>query len=120
MPQITTGVGQNTATKALSPLPLDPVTGRQTIVQGGTMSALNITVPTVLKIGAGRVARVVVNTAGTTAGMISDAAATGGALAANLIANIPATAGTTEYDFPFAAGLLITPGTGQVLAVSFV
>jgi len=86
----------------------------------GRNAALNITTQTVIKATAGRLVGIVVNTAGSTAGTANDSATTGGVAASNLIANIPNTVNTVIYiDFPFINGLVITPGTGQVLSISF-
>ena len=91
-----------------------------TSVALGRNSKLNITTQTVIAVGSGRVVRVMVNTPGSTAGTISDSATTGGVAASNLIANIPNVANTMVYlDFPYTNGLVITPGTSQVLSVSY-
>lgn len=99
-------------------LKTDAVGALQTAA-GGVSTALNVIAATVVKTGAGRVCRIFVNTAGSAAGTVSDVATTGGVAAANLIANIPATAGVITLDAPFSTGLVITPGTGQVLSVSY-
>lgn len=85
---------------------------------GGAFNALNLTAATVVKASPGRVFTVVVNTAGTTAGGIYDAATTAGNTAANLIANIEA-AGVYELSFPCLTGILFTPGTGMVASVAY-
>ena len=86
--------------------------------QQGLFSALNLTTATVLKTGGGRVARVIVNTAGA-AGTLSDCSTTGAVAAANLIAVIPATAGVYYLDFPYSVGLTYTPGANQVASISY-
>jgi hypothetical protein len=73
---------------------------------------------TVVKASPGIVYRVVVNTAGSTAGGIYDAATTAGNVAANLIASVEA-AGVYYLEFPCANGILFEPGTGMVASVSF-
>lgn len=88
-----------------------------TIVGQGTQNVLNITTATVVKATKGRIGKVIVNTAGSTVGTVSDSATT--ASAANLIYNIPDTVGIYDLNFPCATGILITPGTGQVLSVSY-
>lgn len=85
----------------------------------GEQAALNISAATVIKVGPGRVARVSVVTAGSAAGAVNDCAETGAAAAGNKVASIPNTVGVIELDWPMVNGLCITPGTGQVLAVSF-
>jgi hypothetical protein len=92
--------------------------GALIITQGGSNTLLNITAQTVVKTGAGRVIRFVVNVAGA-AGTISDVATTGGVAAANLIATIPATVGIYELDWPVANGIVVTPGAAQVLSLAY-
>jgi hypothetical protein len=91
---------------------------------GGSASHLNITAPTVVKATAGTVYRVVVLTVATAGTFgVYDTATAGGAAAATAIfqetANWPA-AGTVLYlEFPCNAGIVVNPGTGGVVAVSF-
>ena len=83
---------------------------------------LNITAATVVKATAGRLVRVSIITTGSTAGGCYDVATTGAAATANQVLVIPAsTAAGTVYnmDFPMATGIVCTPGTSGVLAVSF-
>ena len=49
----------------------------------------------------------------------TDEGATGDAAAANKIASIPNTVGVITLDWPCAVGIVVTPGSGQVLAVSY-
>lgn len=87
--------------------------------EGGSQSVLNITAATVVKAAPGTLWRITVTTAGTTAGTASDVLTTGGVAAANLIAEIPNTVGVIELVWPCKTGIVITPGTGQVVSVSF-
>lgn len=96
-------------------MPQYPIVPRE----GGNQSNLNITAATVVKASPGTVWTVVVTTAGTTAGSVNDAATTGTAAAANLVFSIPNTVGAYELTFPCFTGIVVTPGTGQVLSVSF-
>ena len=82
-------------------------------------SRLNVTVATVLKVGSGAVGKVSVLVVGSTVGTINDVATTGAAAAGNLIAPIPMALGVINLEFPFAVGLVIVPGTGQVLSVAY-
>lgn len=82
----------------------------------GRQSALNVTGTGLIKGGSGRVAVVIVNTAGAQ-GTLSDTLTT--PAASNLIFNVPATAGIYVLDFPFSNGLYYTPGSGQVISISF-
>lgn len=85
----------------------------------GDQSALNIVAATVVKVGPGRVARIAVVSAGSDAGAVHDCVSTGAAGAANQVASIPNTVGVIELDWPLVEGLVVVPGSGQVLAVSF-
>lgn len=87
----------------------------------GTKSRLNVTAATVVQTaaaGAQRIIRFVVTTAGA-AGALYDASTTGGAAAASLIAVMPATVGIYDLNFPIASGVLVVPGSGQVVSVSY-
>lgn len=79
----------------------------------------NISATTLVKRGKGRVVRVSVTTAGTTAGSVYDTASTSLTGAASLMATIPNTLGVTLISMPFQNGLVITPGASQVISVSY-
>lgn len=82
-------------------------------------SKLNITAQTVVKASPGKLFTVSVTTAGTTAGTANDAATTGAVAASNLIGSFEAVGLYEFQEWPCANGIVITPGTGQVLSVSF-
>ena len=86
---------------------------------GGNNSALNVTAPTVIKATPGTVFTVTVNTAGSTAGLIHDCATTGAVTAANLVGTIPDVVGVYSFSFPCLVGIVVTPGTAQVVSVAF-
>ncbi len=86
---------------------------------GGSQSVLNITADTVIKAKSGTVFKVVVNVAGTAPGSVSDIATVAGVAAANLIATIPAVVGPINLEWPCSAGIVIKPGAGQTLSVSY-
>lgn len=97
-----------------------------TYTRQGKSSALNLTAATVVStvpkdfaLGQGRLARVQVLVAGTTGGAAYDGTSTSGNTAANQIAAWPNTVGTYTIDMPFLAGLVVVPGTGQTVAVSY-
>lgn len=96
-------------------MPQNPLVPRY----GGNASKLNISAATVVKATPCTLFRVNVTTAGSTAGTVYDAATTGGNTAANLIAELPNTVGTYEFEWPCATGILVDPGTGQVVSVAF-
>lgn len=86
----------------------------------GSLSALAVSgVAAVIKATPGRVVRVNVTTAGSAAGSLNDAATTGAAGATNLIFSIPNTVGTYYLDWPAASGIVVTPGTGQIMSISY-
>jgi hypothetical protein len=100
--------------------------GQPAVVNGaaitaqGISTALNITTATLVKAGQGRVAKAMINTAGSTAGGIYDSATVGGVSASNLIAVLPNTVGMYTVDFPVKNGLVVSTGTGQVVSVSYI
>lgn len=79
----------------------------------------NITAATAVKAAAGTVLTVNVVVAGSAAGAVHDVATTGAVAAANQIAALPASIGTYTLNWPCAAGIVLVPGTGQTLSVSF-
>lgn len=85
---------------------------------GGSTSALDITAATVVKATPGTLFRINVTTAGSV-GAVYDASTTGGNVAANLIAVIPAAVGPVEFVWPCANGILVVPGAAQVVSVAF-
>jgi len=93
---------------------------RVSVTGGSVSSRLNITSQTLVKAGKGRIACVSVLVAGSGVGGVNDSATTGGAALANEMAVIPTTVGVYQIDFPFTNGLVVTPGTGQTLAVAYV
>ena len=97
---------------------LDAV-GALLIGQGSTVTK-NITASTLLRAaGPGRICKISVIVAGSAAGTVNDCATTGAAAVANQIAAIPAAVGLIALDMPCTLGMVIVPGTGQTLAVSF-
>ena len=94
--------------------------GAESTRGGGVSNTYNVSTASVIKNSPGRVIRVSVITAGSTAGTINDCTTTGAAAATNQIGSIPNTAGTVLYlDWPTTAGLVVVPGTGQVVAVNW-
>ena len=85
----------------------------------GTSSTLDVSAATVIKAAAGRSYRVSVVTAGSAAGTLNDCATTGAAATANQVGTIPATVGTYVFNWPHATGIVLVPGTSQVLAISY-
>lgn len=88
-------------------------------VSQGRSQALNITAATVVKAVPGRIQRVQVLAAGSASGAVYDAAAAAGNGAANQVGIIPNAIGSYLIDMPCAAGIVVVPGAGQTLAVSY-
>lgn len=87
---------------------------------GGTNTTLDITATTVIKASPGRVYTVSVLVAGSAAGGVYDNTLTTGNTVANQIGVIPNTAGVLNFNaMPTAAGIVVVPGTGQTLAISW-
>lgn len=85
----------------------------------GQATSEGISTATLLKKGAGRVVRISVTTAGTTVGSIYDAASAALVGTANLVAVIPIAAGVVDISMPVQNGIVIVPGTSQVVSVSY-
>jgi len=83
----------------------------------GTLNAANISTPTVVKTSAGRIAEVSVLTAGTAPGIIYD----GATLTATTkpLGVIPNMVGIFTVNLATSFGLLVVPGTGQVVTVGY-
>lgn len=85
-------------------------------VQGAVNSG-SLTATTLVKNSAGRVYNVVVTTAGSAAGTIYDANLA--AATTNPIFVIPATVGVYTLNMPCSYGIVVAPGTGQNVVVSY-
>ncbi|GAC1479345.1 MAG: hypothetical protein NVS2B11_03480 [Acetobacteraceae bacterium] len=93
--------------------------GADVNARSGFSNIYNLTAATLVKAAPGRAVRVSVVAAGTTAGSVNDAATVVAAAAGNQVASIPTTVGVLLLDWPCSAGIVVTPGTSQVLAVSY-
>jgi hypothetical protein len=85
-------------------------------VQGGKVLQ-NLTVNTIVSRAAGRVAMISVTTAGSSVGTIYDANAT--AVTSRPIYTIPNTVGVVFVNLPVVYGIVVAPGTGQAVTVSY-
>jgi len=94
--------------------------GNRQVTVPSTSSRLNVTAATVVKASAGFVSSVNVIVAGSAPGTLNDCLTTGAAAAANQIAVLPNTVGSYELAFPAATGIVVVPGTGQTIAISYV
>ncbi len=100
------------------PLQVDPLTGAL-ITGSSSLSNNNVTTSTVIKGTAGRLAKISVITAGSTAGTANDCKTVGAVTANNTIMTIPNTVGLYAVDWPCQNGITVVPGTGQVLSVAY-
>ena len=83
----------------------------------GVLVLNNVSAATVVATGQGRLVRISVITAGTTAGTAYDA--TRAAATTDPILTIPNTVGVIEVNCPTNNGIVILPGTGQVVTVIY-
>lgn len=76
-----------------------------------------ISVPTVVSTSPGRAARASVTVAGSTPGLVYDSAAL--TMLSRPIYSIPNTLGDEEINLPVAYGVVVVPGAGQTVTVSY-
>lgn len=91
--------------------------GQVMVSISGAQVTTNITAATLVKSGQGWVARVSVVNAGSAAGAIYDAASA--TATTNKLWTIPTTAGITEINLPVNNGIVVAPGTGQTIVISY-
>ena len=85
-------------------------------VQGISRSG-TLTSPTLVSSGQGRLASVSVVVAGSSAATIYDSSAVGSLI--STLAVIPNAIGVTVINMPYNNGLVVVPGTGMTLVVSY-
>ena len=83
----------------------------------GSRISPDITAATLLKIGSGRVAMVSIIIGGSNSGTIYDT--NNASLTNNPIFTIPDTPGIIFVNLPVVNGIVVVPGTGQTVSVSF-
>ena len=83
----------------------------------GAQQLADITTATLVMTGQGRLANVLVIDAGSAAGAIYDASATG--VTTNKVWTLPTTAGITVLNIPINNGIVVAPGAGQRIVVSY-
>lgn len=83
----------------------------------GNQNAADISTTTLVSSSPGRVATVVVSTAGSAVGHIYDQSAT--TPTARVLFVIPMTVGINVVNMPASYGILVVPGSGQVVTVSY-
>jgi hypothetical protein len=84
----------------------------------GSITSTTVTSETVIYIGSGYLVNFSVLVAGSTAGKISNASAASPAASAALCV-VPATVGVVKTGQVFTAGIVVTPGTGQSVNVTY-
>jgi hypothetical protein len=95
-----------------------PVQGIAPGLPGGLSAAYNVTAPGVIKSAPGVLVRVSCITAGSVT--LNDSATTGGAAITNEIWAGSLTAGQVlEFDWPCAAGIVVSAVTTAVVAIAF-
>jgi hypothetical protein len=85
----------------------------------GSNTSLTVTAQTVAVVGKGYLVSFSVTVAGTTNGSISNAQTAALATAANALCATPNTVGVYPCGQVFTDGLIITPGTGQSVNVTY-
>jgi hypothetical protein len=85
----------------------------------GNATSQTVTADTLVIGKAGYLVNVCVVVAGSAAGSIYNASSVAGAAAGNKLFSIPATAGVYPLGQVFNAGLVISPGTGQSINVTY-
>ena len=83
----------------------------------GTTNAAALTAATVVKSSSGRVCSVSVLVAGAAVGKIYDAATASST--ANALYTIPMSVGTVTVNMPTQYGIVVAPGSGQTVTVSY-
>lgn len=83
----------------------------------GSKNAANVSSATLVSTGAGRIATVSVTTAGSAAGAVYDAAVV--TATTNKLYSIPNTVGVYLVNLPTSYGIVVAPGSGQVVAIGY-
>lgn len=83
----------------------------------GVRNVVDISTSNLVTANAGRVCTIIVTTAGTTVGSVYDSNTT--SVTTGKVFSIPNALGVTVLNFPVALGILVVPGTGQILSVSY-
>jgi hypothetical protein len=91
--------------------------GQNYLTVQGAQSTPNITKQTVLKNQPGRICTIIVTVAGSTTGTVVDSAVA--AAVTPVVYVIPEAVGIYVVNYPMAYGLIVSPGTGQTINVSW-
>ena len=85
----------------------------------GTQTSVTITSTTVIYANAGYLVNFSVVVAGSSAGTIYNASTAANAAAVNALCVVPNSVGITKIGQVFSTGLVVTPGTGQSINVTY-
>ena len=92
----------------------------QTTVRGmGTLTSATVTTSTLIFTGPGYLVNFSVVVAGSASGLIYNFASTTSPLAANALCAVPTTIGVYKVGQAFTSGLVVVPGTGQSINVTY-
>lgn len=93
------------------------------LIPQGAKNSLNITAATVVKAAPGTLLGIQVLVAGSGLGSVNDCTTVAAVATANQVAVVEESVTTVPLPpngFPCKAGIVVTPGTGQTLAVAYV
>jgi hypothetical protein len=85
----------------------------------GTNTSVALTASTAVSVGPARLVSVTVIVAGSAVGGVYNSATTSGAASSNQVYTIPNTVGVYPVGAELTAGLVVTPGSGQTVAVTY-
>jgi len=95
----------------------------------GTVTSVTVAASTLIVVGSGRLVNFSITVVGTTNGFIHNSLTVAGATAANALCAVPMPSATADHPYPgigvfpvnavFDKGLVIVPGTGQKLNVTY-
>lgn len=91
----------------------------QTNYYAGNYTSAALTAQTLVSAGSGYIVNMAVVITSTTAGTLNNAATVGAAAAANAIVATPVTVGVYPVGARFTSGLVVSPGTGQTIVVTY-
>ena len=90
-----------------------------TLINDGTLTSATVTSATLVYAGSGKLVNYAVVVAGSAAGTINNASTTGGVASSNALCSTGTTVGLFPVNQNFSNGLVITPGSGQSINVSY-
>jgi hypothetical protein len=82
-------------------------------------TSITVTVPTLVVASTGTLLGYSVTVAGTTAGTINNTTMTTATAAGNVLVAVPNSVGATQLNIAFSQGLVVVPGTGQSVNVTY-